>query len=179
MEQLAHGDIAAGLQLMDAALATDPDYAPLWSNVGVLHMRNQDFAAAERSYLKALKLDPEEDGALFNMVSLAYRQGDTRREAEFRRRLSRVEQKDPLHHFMLAMNYERNADYAKAIEHYRRAIRLYPHEHRFYSSLAQAYLKAGDPKRAGKALLRAQALSQGATRAAYTTRLQELKRPSN
>jgi Flp pilus assembly protein TadD len=179
MEQLARGDIAAGLQLMDVALATDPDYAPLWSNVGVLHTRNQDLAAAERSYLKALKLDPEEDGALFNMVSLTHRQGDTRREAEFRRRLARVEQKDPLHHFMLAMDYERNDDYAKAITHYRHAIRLHSDEHRFYSALAQVYLKAGEPKRAGKALLRAQALSQGSARAAYTTRLQELKRPSN
>jgi Flp pilus assembly protein TadD len=179
MEQLALGDISAGLQLMDAALAQAPDYAPLWSNAGVLHMRNQDIAAAERSYLKALKLDPEEGGALFNMVSLAHRQGDAGREAEFRRRLSRVEQKDPLHHFMLAMDYERNGNYAKAITHYQRAIRLFPGEHRFYSALAQVYLKAGEPKRAGKALLRAQALTQGATRAAYTTRLQELQRPSN
>ena len=179
MEQLARGEIASGLQLMDAALAADPDYAPLWSNIGVLHMRNQDLAAAERSYFQALKLDPEEGAALFNMVSLAHKQGDSRREAEFRRRLSRVEQKDPLHHFMLAMDYERNGDHAKAIAHYRRAIRLYPGEHRFYSALAQVYLKAGDPKRAGKALLRAQALSEGATRAAYTARLQELNRPSN
>lgn len=179
MEQLARGDIATGLQLMDIALTADSGYAPLWSNIGVLHIRNKDIAAAERSYLNALKLDPEEGGALFNMVSLAHRQGDARREAEFRRRLSRVQQKDPLHHFMLAMDYERNGDYAKAVAHYRRAIRLYSGEHRFYSALAQVYLKAGEPKRAGKALLRAQALSEGATRAAYSARLQELKRPSN
>lgn len=177
MEQLAHGNIAAALQLMDAALATAPEYAPLWSNAGVLHMRNQDIAMAERSYAKALKLDPEEGGALFNMVSLTHKLGDARREADYRRRLSRVEQKDPLHHFMLAMGYERNGDDAQAIVHYRRAIRLYRGEHRFYSALAKAYLKVGDPKRAGKALLRARALSEGATRAAYTARLQELTGP--
>lgn len=179
MEQLARGDIAAGLRLMDAALAKAPDYAALWSNLGVLHMRNQDITAAERSYLKALKLDPEDDGAIFNMLSLAQRQGDTGREAEFRRRLSRVQQKDPLHHFMLGMNYERRDDYAKAIVHYQRAIHLYRGEHRFYAALAQAHLKAGDPKRAGKALLRARALAPESTRAAYTARLQELKRSSN
>ncbi|GAB3355892.1 tetratricopeptide repeat protein [Lysobacter tyrosinilyticus] len=178
MEQL-DGDFVAGLKLMDVALEAAPDYAPLWSNAGVLHMRDGDLAAAERSYRKALELDPDEDGALFNMVSLAHRQGDGRREAEFRRRLARVEQKDPLHHFMEAMDYERNGDYAKAIAHYRRAIHLFPGEHRFYSALAQVYLKAGDPKRAAKALLRAQALTQGATRAAYSTRLRELKGPSN
>ena len=179
MEHLGSGNIAAGLQLMDAALASDPRYAPLWSNAGVLHIRNDDLIAAGRSYLKALELDPEEDGALFNMMSLAHRQGDARREAEFRRRLERVEQKDPLHHFMVAMDYERSGNHAKAIAHYRRAIRLYPGEHRFYSALAQVYLKAGDPKHAAKALLRAQALTQGATRAAYMTRLRELKGPSN
>lgn len=179
MEQLARGEIAAGLQLMDHALAAAPDFASLWSNAGVLHMRNQDVPTAERFYARALKLDPEEQGALFNMVSLAHRQGDGGREADYRRRLSRVNQKDPLHHFMLAMDYERADNNAQAIVHYRRAIRLYRDEHRFYSALAKAYLKAGEPKRAGKALQRAQALTEGATRAGYTARLQELNRPSN
>lgn len=179
MEQLAKGNAATGLQLMQVALASDAGYAPLWSNTGVLHVHEGNFAAAEQAYLKALSLDPEEDGALFNMVSLSRRTGDVDREAEYRRRLTRVQQKDPLHHFMLAMDYERNGDYAQAITHYRRAIRLHAGEHRFYSALARAYLKAGNPRRAGKALKRAQSLTDGATRAAYRAQLQELHQPSN
>ena len=177
MDQLARGNVPAGQKLMDAALAQDESYAPIWSNAGVLLLRQGNVAAAEHAYQRALKLDPEEDGALFNMISLSRRLGDARREAEFRRRLDRVQQKDPLHHFMQAMDYERNGDYKQAIRHYRSAIRLHTGEHRFYSALARAYLKAGDARGAGRALKRAQALTDGATRAAYRAQLQELKSP--
>lgn len=179
MDQLAQGDTTAGLRLMDQAFAADATYAPLWSNTGVLLLRQGDIAAAERAYRRALAIDPEEDGALFNMISLSRRLGDARREVEFRRRLNRVQQKDPLHHFMQAMDYERNGAYPQAIRHYRRAIRLHAGEHRFYSALARAYLKAGNPRAAGRALKRAHALTDGATRAAYRAQLQELKHPSN
>jgi tetratricopeptide (TPR) repeat protein len=179
MEELARENAAAGLRLMDAALAADASYAPLWSNAGVLYVHAGDLAAAGNAYQKALRLDPNESGALFNMVSLARRFGDARREEELRRRLVRVQQKDPLHQFMRGMDYERSADYALAIKHYRRAIRLYPGEHRFYSALARVYLKAGNPQRAGNALKRAQALTDGATRAAYRAQLQALEQRTN
>jgi tetratricopeptide (TPR) repeat protein len=179
MERLLQDKAAEGLELMDTALAADPAYAPLWSNLGVLRVHQGDLAGADHAYRRALQLDPEEDGALFNTISLAHRLGDPQREAEFRRRLARVQQKDPLHHFMQAMDYERSGDYAQAIVHYRRAIHLHAGDHRFYSALARVYLKAGNPRRAGKALLRAQALADGATRAAYQAQLQELQRRSN
>ncbi|KQY52336.1 tetratricopeptide repeat protein [Lysobacter sp. Root494] len=177
MDQLARSNATAGQELMDAALAQDATYAPIWSNAGVLLLRQGSVSAAQRAYQQALKLDPEEDGALFNMISLSRRLGDARREEEFRRRLDRVQQRDPLHHFMQAMDYERNGDYTQAIRHYRLAIRLHAGEHRFYSALARAYLKAGNARGAGRALKRAQALTDGATRAAYRAQLQELKLP--
>lgn len=179
MDELAGGDANAGLVLMDAALKADASYAPLWSNAGVLYVHAGDLTAAGRAYEKALELDPKESGALFNMVSLARRLGDTKREETLQRRLVRVQQKDPLHQFMRAMDLERSGDYAQAITHYRRAIHLHPGEHRFYSALARTYLKAGNPKRAGKALKRAQALTDGATSAAYRAQLQTLQLPTN
>ncbi len=175
MQRLADKDITGGLRLMAAALEMEPAYAPLWSNAGVLHVRRGDHAAAERAYLHALALDADEDGALFNMIGLTQRLGDARREADYRRRLARVQQRDPLHHFMLAMDAERIGDYGTSIRHYRQAIRLQGREHRFHSALARAYLKAGNAKRAGKALMRAQALSDGAVRAAYRAQLKELE----
>jgi Flp pilus assembly protein TadD len=179
MQALSEQDPAHGLRLMAIALDEDASYAPLWSNAGVLHVRSGDLDAAERAYQRALLLDPEEDGALFNMIGLAQRRGDAKREGDFRRRLARVQQRDPLHHFLLAMDAERNGDYREAIVHYRQAIRLQSGEHRFHSALARAYLKDGNPRRAGKALMRAHALSDGAVRAAYRAQLQDLKQPSN
>lgn len=179
IEEFLQGRMTSALQYMSMALEVDPGYAPHWSNAGVLYLRNGDTAAAEQAYAKALALDPRNPSALFNMVELAHRVGDSQREAEFRRRLARVQQRDPLQHFVQGLDYERIGDYPHAIEHYRRAIQLHHDEHRFYSALARVYLLSGDTRRAGKALTRAQALSDGATRAAYRAQLDSLRQASN
>ena len=177
--RLEHGDVASAQQIMTTALALDPSYAPHWSNAGVLFLHGGDAAAAERAYAKALALDPTNASALFNMVDLLHRNGNDPREAEFRQRLARVQQNDPLQHFVEALDYERVGDYPRAIEHYRRAIQLHHGEHRFYSALARAYLLAGDTRDASRALGRAESLSDGATRAAYRAQLEDLRRASN
>jgi Flp pilus assembly protein TadD len=179
ISELQQDQMVPALQNMSVALEFDPDYATHWSNAGVLYLRNGDPVAAERAYERALALDPVNAGALFNMAGLAHRNGDRRREAEFQKRLASVQKKDPFHQFLRATDYERAGDYPRAIEHYRRAIRLHRDEHRFYSALARAYLRTGDTRRAGKALVRAQALSNGETRAAYRAQLDSLRRMSN
>ncbi len=157
------------LRYMSIAIDLDPGYASTWSNAGVLHLRSGDAGMAERYYATALSLDPKNTGALFNMVGVLQRTGDRRREAEFRKRLERVQRNDPFHHFLVAMDYERSGDYATAIEHFRRAIRLLPREYRFHAALAAAYRQVGDTRRADKALARARALGGDALRDADVT----------
>jgi Flp pilus assembly protein TadD len=171
MAELASERMTAAQRLIALALKLDPDYAPHWSNAGVLYLRNGDAVAAERAYTRALALDPREPSALFNMASLARRAGDTKKEAELERRLSRVQGLDPFHHFLQALNYEQSGDDARAIAHYRAAIRLYGGEHRFHAALAQAYHRTGDLDRAMRALKRARALSTGAVRETYDATL--------
>ena len=177
--RLEQGDVASAQQIMATALALDPAYAPHWSNAGVLFLHGGDAAAAEHAYVKALALDPTNASALFNMVDLTHRNGDNRREAGYRQRLARVQQNDPLQHFIEALDYERVGDYPHAIEHYRRAIQLHRSEHRFYSALARAYLLAGNTREAGRALTHAEWLSDGATRAAYRAQRDNLQRATN
>ncbi len=160
--------------LMAVSLRLDPTYAPHWSNAGVLSLREGDAAAAERAYDAALKLDASEPSALFNLASLARRAGDGIREADYRRRLAHVQRRDPFHYFLQAIALEQDGDYQGAIGHYRRAIRLFGHEHRFYAVLAHAYARAGDTNRAIKALTRAKALSDGAARDAYQAQLNDM-----
>jgi len=179
VELLARKQPESAAQYIATALQLDPSHAPHWSNAGVIRLRNGDARAAEDAYERALALEPDEPGALFNMAGLAHRQGDSRREAEFRKRLEAVQRKDPFYQVLQAIQYERAGDYPAAIRHYRRAIRLHPDEHRFYSALARAYLGAGDTRRAAKALARAQHLSDGEQRAAYRAQLDHLRRVSN
>jgi Flp pilus assembly protein TadD len=166
VDRLQQGLMDAALADMDAAMALDPGYATLWSNVGVMYLHNGDRAAAERAYARALALDPVDASALFNMVQLLHGRQDPR-EVEFRQRLARVEQKDPLQQFLQALDFERNGNFPRAIASMRRAIQLKPDEHRFYAALARLYQRVGDLTRARSALSGAQSHSGGKTQAMY------------
>ncbi|HVI59950.1 MAG TPA: tetratricopeptide repeat protein [Luteimonas sp.] len=144
---------------MDAAIALDPRYASTWSNAGVVALRGGDRESARRDYAHALQLEPDNAGALFNMVGLLEHDGSARDLATYRNRLERVQRQDPFHHFMLAIDDERAGDLAGAIEHFRSAARLMPREYRFHLALARAYREAGDARRADRSLARARALA--------------------
>jgi Flp pilus assembly protein TadD len=157
---LTLGDLPAALAHADIAIELDPAYPTTWSNTGVLRLHSGDARGAERAYVTALSLDPEHSGALFNLVSLYKRMGD-KRERQLRRQLDKLQSADPFHQFLLAAQFERQGDYAQAIRHYRRAIRLHGGEHRFYHGLSRAYARAGQPVRARRALEHALLLAVG------------------
>ncbi len=176
MQDLEHERIAPALRNMGTALELDPDYAPDWSNAGVLYLHNGDEAAAERAYARALALDPANSNALLNMANLAQREGDQDRAAVFRARLDGQQQTDPFYHFLQGVDYEHAGDYPHAIDHYLRAIRLHDGEHRFYAALAHAYELAGDTQHAIKALALAKWLSTDPARAAYQSQIEALRK---
>ena len=175
VERLAAGDYPAASSLLDIAIGLDPAYAGYWSNAGVVHTRGGDPETGRNDYRQALALDPDNTNALFNLAGLAARTGDRALEAEYRKRLAKLERNDPFHAFVQALTAENAGDLARATRFYRRAVDLRPQEHRFHSALANAYLKAGKTGLAIRSLARAQALSNGDTRAAYSERLDALR----
>lgn len=68
--------------------------------------------------------------------------------------------KDPYFQFLQAEDNEKQGDYAGAVQHYRRAIRLYDGDSRFYLGLARAYRQLGEERHARRAMNRAAALSR-------------------
>ena len=180
VDRLQEGRTDVALRDMAVAEALDPNYATLWSNAGVMALHNGDAVTAELDYNRALSLNPSDASALFNMVQILRRNHDAR-EIEFRQRLGRVEQKDPLQQFLQALDYEREGNFPRAIASVRRAIQLKPDEHRFYAALARLYQRAGEFTRARSALASARSLSQGKTREMYRIerdRLQQMSEES-
>ena len=172
------GNFPAALAHADIALELDPAYPNTWSNTGVLRLHSGDLAGAEQAYATALSLAPEHSSALFNLVALYKRNGDQEREAQFQRRLDKVQSRDPFHQFLLAVQFERQGSYAQAIKRYQHAIRLYGDEHRFYHGLARAYAQTGNSRRARRALQRALTLVSGKDEAAsmqYRAMLEDLR----
>jgi Flp pilus assembly protein TadD len=175
MSHLMREDVAAAQRLMSIALELDPAFASHWSNAGVIHVHTGDVAAAGRAYAEALARDPEETGALFNSIGLAQRNGDRQRADALQRRLDRAQARDPLHHFLRGTTLENAGRAAEAIAHFRKAIALRPQEPRFHAALARAHALHGDIRSAGRALRQAIALSEGASRENYQSRLQALQ----
>lgn len=162
-------DLAAPYMAMTLQLA--PRYASGWANAGVLYLREGDLRGAERHYLRALALDPTHAGALFNLVTLYRNTGDEADSAHFQQRLEKVQRKDPYFQFLLAVDDEREGDYTGAVQHYRRAIRLYHGDSRFYLGLARAYQQLGEERHARRALRYADMLSRDDTHGAGRTGL--------
>jgi Flp pilus assembly protein TadD len=164
-ELVAGASPAAAEPYMAMALQLAPRYAGAWANAGVLRLRQGDPLAAERDYLKALALDPKNASALVNLVTLYRNNGDEARRAMYARRLETIRAKDPYFQFLQAEDNAKQGDYAGAVQHYRRAIRLYDGDPRFYVGLAHAYQQIGDARHARRALNRAAALGRGSAEA--------------
>lgn len=172
---LAEGRLEAAALQIDAALRSDQRYPTAWSNAGVLRLRAGDDAGAERDFLHALELDRRHDGALMNLASLYGKRGDSARQADYNRRIARINARNPFHAFMLAIEAEKLGDYGAAAAHYRQAIKLYEGEHRFHFGLARAYLHLGESRKAGEALRRAHDISSGTVRDRYQAKLDRLR----
>ena len=172
---LVQGQLALARREMALALKLDPRGSHQWSNAGVLKLHEGDLPGARHAFATALSLDSSNPSALLNMMALSRRTGDSADEASWRRRLERVQKRDPVHQFILGLDAERNGDYPRAIAQYRRAISLQRGEHRFYSALGRTYLLAGDPQRATRAFAQASRFSDGSVRAAYQDELQKLR----
>jgi Flp pilus assembly protein TadD len=95
--------------------------------------------------------------------------------AKYRRRLARVEARDPFHHFQRALLVEKQQKFAEAARHYDRAIDLHGGEHRFHFGLARMQMALGQEKRARRSLERASALSRGDAHARYITKLKRMR----
>lgn len=168
-----HADAEAHLQ---AALARQPDFVPAWNNLGVLRMRESDTEAALEAFHSAHDIESHNVSTLLNLISLHGRNGNTREQSKWQQRLERVRRNDPFYHYLLALEAERQLDYAGAAEHFRRAIRLRDGEHLFHFGLARAAYHSGQLEESARALVRAQALSAGPQRDLYQAKLESLSR---
>lgn len=170
---------AGALQLALAharmALQLDPEFAVTWNNLGVLEMRAGNAAKAERSYLQSLVLDSRQASALTNLVAYYERIGEPGKARPLQRRLDAVHRASPFHQFLLALDAERRGELRNAARFYRRAIHLYPGEHRFHFGLARVYYLQHKPNSAGEALERARSLSQGREAVLYEAKLAKLR----
>ena len=177
-ELMEAGELALARRHFEMALRTTPIFVAAWNNLGVLDTREGRLGEAELAYTRALDESPRHAPTLSNMVNLYRRNGNTHKQAEFEKRLFLVQSKDPFQQVILAMGYEQKRDYTRALEHYRRALRLQEEEHYIHFGMARAYAGLGDMRHATEELMRARDVA-GKQGGRYQAKLDRLKRLHN
>ncbi len=109
-----------------AALAGQPDNAKLHRLMGVVHLRLRDGDAAEKSFRRAIELDPTDlDG--YNHLAIYYRRSGRTEETirTYESAIESVPTDARLHHF-LGVLYQSSGQEERAMERYEDAIRHDP-----------------------------------------------------
>lgn len=138
--------------LLRHAIDSTPHYSPAWNSLGVLYKRNDLLELAEGAYKRAILLDKDNMNVLANYALLLERQGRYQELFNYQRKVDLAQLKNPYRYFDLAELAYAGKDYARALVHYKKAIKLSPIVDAFYFGLFRTYLAMGNENKARKYL---------------------------
>ena len=138
-----------------AAAVLSPQLQQSWVNLGVLYRMVDAFKAAEQSYRFALNLDDKNLTAWDNLSILYYHQGFLEKSAEIKARVEAQRKENPFYHFILGEQALDDGEFANALEHFQRALRLDNTRHEVLFGLAKSYYELGDINNAERYIKRA------------------------
>ena len=127
-----------------------PDIAGIWVNLGVLYARHGKYEHAEAAYLRALEVDDDEPSALTNLALVYEALGETELADEYRERVQGYRERNPYYHFALATRAYEEQQFADALASVRKALRLKPDEHEFYTLRGEAQTALGKARDASR-----------------------------
>ena len=139
VEHFLNQDFAKAYTRYIQALRLFPKGSYIWSNLGALYSRLEQFDDAERIYLIAIDINPEEMTALGNLAKLYRKTGRSEAAMGYQEKLESFQNKNPYYHYELARQAEKAHDYDSAIDHLLDAIDLKEEENDFHIMLSDMY----------------------------------------
>lgn len=156
------------------AIELAPHVSYLWGNLGSTYRRAGEMRAAKLAFLKAVRLDPEDQTAIKNAARVLAADGDTHLARAFERRVAQVQRRNPYDRYREGLEALAAGRNEAALRHARAAIRLYNREHRFHFLLGLVYARLGDREAARASFERAIQLASGERALRYQRRLETL-----
>jgi Flp pilus assembly protein TadD len=154
-EALLRGEYTASLSYLREAARVYPKIAGLWVNLGVLYSRHRHYEHAEAAYLRALEIDEDERSALANLVVVYDALGEPELAEAYRARVRGYRERNPYYHYAVAARAYEHQQFAEALAALRKALRLKPDEHEFYTLRGQALTAMGKARDAEQSFERA------------------------
>ena len=175
VEQLAESRADDAMAFADKSVQMDPGLGVGWNILGVVQ-RNQGLVAeAEKSFLKAIQVDPRDGAPCGNLENLMRDEGRESEAQFYRERGLEVRKNDPFFNAFLAEEAFQDCHWEEAEKRIKQAIRLLPIESDFYLIQARISLAQGQRKDAIKALEKARKWAMPEMRIRYDTKLALLK----
>ncbi len=166
VEKLSQGKEKQAIAYFDKAISFDKRMDFTWSNRGVAYKHLGNFDEAERSYRRALKLNPRNNSAIKNIYILYSTQGDKTQAKKFAKRVEKYARKNPYYLAKLAQHHMSQERYKKAIHLLKSAIKIHPEEAEFHHYLGVAYFNIDKNKKSRAAFELAKRLSDSESKKA-------------
>lgn len=139
--RMDEGYLRKAIEQYQKITAKVPKDAESWVMLGRLYHVSRDSVEAEKAFNEALKAEPDNEDALYNLAMLYSDLGDTKRAIE---KLKAAADKSPNERMLasLASFYEQLRDYKSAAQSLRRALELAPDNPRLMRGLAEDLLRS-------------------------------------
>ncbi len=169
VEKLNIKSLDIAIAYFEKSLSFDKQVDFTWSNLGVAYKHQGKFKKAEKSYLKALKINPKNNSIIRNLFILYKSVGNERLVKRYEKKAEKYARKNPYHLEKLAKQAIAKGEYKKAEKLVKKAIRIHNTEPDFFHTLATSYFYTNERSRSREALEQAKVLSESK---AYKKRLQ-------
>jgi len=151
-EALARGKLDDAYAWAAEAMRKDPAFMNSYNTLGVVYMRHDDTALAERVFAYILERDPKNTRALANIAETYVRLGRPAEAESARIRLAAIESVAPFHFFHLGLAAARRSDWPAARDFFAREVARADYNHEFHFWLGVADWQLGDVAKARKHL---------------------------
>lgn len=133
---------------LKAAVTVDPLAAESWNNLAVLYRQKQHFKLAEKTYVFAAQLSPDQLNSKANLALLYEVMGEAEKAAQLKRVVTAKRNQNPYYHIMLGHESLAAGWVQKAIEHYKKSLTLDKKSAEAMFGLAKAHLALGQKAKA-------------------------------
>lgn len=179
-EVMVGGDVDRAYWFARAALEADPGFANAANTLGVIYIKRNRLALAERAERYALQRDPDNVSALSNLSGILAAEGRTAEAEVWAKRLARIQRHPPFQFYDRGMEAMQAGQYKQAARLFEKALSERPYDVPSHFALAIAAMHLGDLRRAREQLeLAEQNSTTPASRAIYAAKLRHLKSLNN
>jgi Flp pilus assembly protein TadD len=180
VERMQSGDTVDAVAFFRRAIIDgDGEFAPPWTNLGMLYRKGGFLEHAEAAYLQALVVDKNDDVAMSNLVSLYEMQGDQEKLQVYQKKVGKHRLRNPHLRYSLAREAFSDGDYDAAIEHLKQATRRVTDKPEYFFLLGVCYLMKGDEEKARRWTTKAEKVAEtGEEKSRYSRKIEALMRAS-